>query len=65
MVPEIWKVTEIFLSFWIIFLSFYPRKNPKNQNFEQIKKNLWRYHHFTLMHQKLLSYAALVLVEPY
>ena len=22
-------------------------KNPKNQNFEKMKKNCWRYHHFT------------------
>ena len=27
-----------FLSFWTIFLHFYPLNNPKNQNFEKIKK---------------------------
>ena len=27
-----------FLSFWTIFLPFYPPKNPKNQNFEKMKK---------------------------
>ena len=27
-------------------------KNPKNQNFEKMKKNCWRYHHFTYVNQK-------------
>ena len=27
-----------FLSFWAIFLPFYSTNNPKNQNFEQMKK---------------------------
>ena len=27
-----------YLSFWIIFLPFYPPNNPKNQNFEKMKK---------------------------
>ena len=27
-----------FLSFWTIFLPFYPPKNPKNQSFEKLKK---------------------------
>ena len=27
-----------FLSFWTIFCPFYPPNNPKNQNFEKIKK---------------------------
>ena len=30
-------------------------KNPKNQNFEKMKKNCWRYHHFTHVYQKLQS----------
>ena len=29
-----------FLSFWTIFLPFYPPTNPKNQNFEKMKKTL-------------------------
>ena len=29
-----------FLSFWTIFLPFYAPKNPKNQNFEDVKKYL-------------------------
>ena len=31
-------------------------KNPKNQNFEKMKKNYWRYHHFTHVYQKPQSY---------
>ena len=27
-----------FLSFWTVFLPFYPPKDPENQNFEKIKK---------------------------
>ena len=29
------------------FLSIYPPKKLKNQNSEKLKKNCWRYHHFT------------------
>ena len=29
-----------------------PSNNPKNQNFEKLKKNTWRYHHFTQVDQK-------------
>ena len=42
-----------FLSFWTIFCTFNPFNNPKNQNFEKMKKNAWRYHHFTYVYQKL------------
>ena len=39
MVPEMQSVTHLFfLSFWTIFLHFYPPNNPKNQNFEKMKK---------------------------
>ena len=38
MVPEISNVTDNFLSFWTIFCPFTPPNNPKNQNFEKIKK---------------------------
>ena len=31
-------------------------KNQKNQNFEKMKENCWRYHHFTHMYQKPQSY---------
>ena len=39
MVPEIWSPTDrMFLSFWTVFLPFYPPKDPENQNFEKMKK---------------------------
>ena len=31
-------------------------KNPKNQNFEKMKNNYWRYHHFTHVYQKPQPY---------
>ena len=31
-------------------------KNPKKKNFEKIKKNCWRYYHFTHVYQKPQSY---------
>ena len=37
MTPEIWSATDIILSFWAIFLPFYPPNNPENQNFEKNK----------------------------
>ena len=30
-----------FLSFWTVFLPFYPPNNPKNHNFEKLKKAPW------------------------
>ena len=38
MVPEIWKVTEIFLSFWIIFCPFIPLKTQKIKILNKLKK---------------------------
>ena len=43
------------------FLPFHPRNNLKNQNFEKLKKKAWRYHQFTQVHQKSLSYGTLFL----
>ena len=39
-VPEIWSVTEFFLSFWAIFCPLNPlnSNNAENQNFEKMKK---------------------------
>ena len=37
MVP-IWSATDNFLSFWTIFEIFGVTNNPKNQNFEKMKK---------------------------
>ena len=41
------------------FLPLHPPNNPNNQNFEKLKKNPWRYHHFTQVYQKSRSYAIL------
>ena len=38
------------------FLPFHPPNNPKNQNFEKIKKNTWKYDHFTFVYHKWWSY---------
>ena len=38
------------------FLPPYPNKNPKNQYFEKMKKQFWKYHHFTHVYQKPQSY---------
>ena len=54
MVPEIQGEIDRNLSFCAIFCPFSPDK-PENQNFK-IDKNTWRYHHFTHLHHKWLSY---------
>ena len=46
----------IFLSFWTIFCPFTLLINPKNQNFQIIKKSPWRYYHFTHVYHKWKSY---------
>ena len=56
---DIERERQIFLSFWTIFCSFYPRNNPKYQNFEKMKKSTWRY--FTKVYQKSESYVILFL----
>ena len=38
MVPQIWSVTDIIFVILDHFLPFYPLNNPKNQNFEKMKK---------------------------
>ena len=37
------------------FLPFNLTNNPKKQNFQKMKKNIWRYLHFTHVFQKLWS----------
>ena len=37
------------------FLPFYPLNNLKNQNFEKLKKNAWKYYHFTHRYHKWQS----------
>ena len=41
-----------YFSLWAIFCPFTPPNSPKNQNFEKMKKNSWRYHHFTFVYHK-------------
>ena len=45
-----------FGSFWVIFLPFDPPNNPKNQDFESMKKKKKRKstcrYHFTLVYHK-------------
>ena len=45
-----------FLTFWAIFWPFTtrPTNDPENQKLE-MKKNAWRYHHFTYLHYKWQS----------
>ena len=53
-VPEIWHMTDVIVifHFGFFFCPFTPN-SPKNQNFKKMKKNTWRYHHFTHVYQKL------------
>ena len=41
-----------YFSFWAIFCPFTPLTAPKNQNLKKMKKNTWRYQHFTQVYQK-------------
>ena len=47
---EMWEI-EFFVILGL-FLPFYNTNNPKNQNFEKMKKTTGRYHHFTQAYQK-------------
>ena len=38
------------------FLPFYPHNNLENKNFEKMKKNFWRYYHFTHVYHIRKSY---------
>ena len=38
------------------FLALLPTYNPKNKNFEKMKKNTWRYYHFKHVYHKWQSY---------
>ena len=56
---QVWQ-TEFFV---ILdnFLPIHPLKTKKNQNFQKMKKNPWRYHPFTQVYQKSRSYDILFL----
>ena len=59
---DIWflryKAQQAQQSFFVILghFSHFDRPNPKNQKFEKIKKNPWRYSNFTLVYHKWQSY---------
>ena len=44
-----------------LFFALLPPLQPKKSKFNSNEKNPWRYHHFTIVHQKLWSYAILFL----
>ena len=48
-----------FLSIWTISWHFTPLRTLENQNFEFMKNNALRYHHFTQVYQKLWSHSIL------
>ena len=55
MIDSSWDIEcdRLKLVICVIFCPFnLPSKTPKNQNFEKMKKNRWRYHHFTPVYQK-------------
>ena len=50
-----WDMKHSRHNFFVIlgyFLLFYPTNNLKKEIFEKMKKNAWRYHHFTLVYHK-------------
>ena len=55
MVPEIWSATKKFCHSRPFF-TFLPPMDPEHQNFEKLKKNAWRYFHFTNVYHKWQSY---------
>ena len=50
-----------YFSFWAIFCPFTSLTAQKTKFKKKMKKNTWRYHYFTLVYQKLWSYAILLL----
>ena len=43
-----WDVTDVIVIFHFgLFFSLYPPNSPKKQNLKKMKKNIWKYHHFT------------------
>ena len=46
------------MSFWTVFLPFYPTNNLKNQHFEKMKKTVCRYYHFTNINDSHMIYGS-------
>ena len=55
---EVWslgytvKQTELFYQILGVSLPFDPFNDPKIQNFQKMKKNIWRYYLFTRVYHK-------------
>ena len=61
-VPEIWCMMGVTVIFHFeLFFALLPLWHPKKWKFQKIEKKIWRYHHFTLLHQKSWSHAVLFL----
>ena len=58
MVPEIWSTTDIIFSHFGPIFVLLPSIIP---DYWKNEKNLWRYHHFTLVYHKWQSYDILLL----
>ena len=58
MVPEIWSTTDIIFSHFGPIFVLLP---PIIPDYWKNEKNLWRYHHFTLVYHKWQSYDILLL----
>ena len=60
MMYDSWDMTcdkQNFLSFWVIFFLPFTSLTPwKKKEKRKKEKNTWRYHHFTILHQKSWSY---------
>ena len=56
MVLKIWSIADRIFSHFGPFYALLPPNNLENQNFEKMKKNNWRYHHFTKVYHKWQSY---------
>ena len=51
--PKIWSTMDKRFCHLGPFSALLPSNNQKRQNFEKLKKNPGRYHHFTPVYQKL------------
>ena len=46
-IPEIWSTTDIIFCHFEMFFVLLPPMDQENQNFEKLKKHIWRYYHST------------------
>ena len=52
-VPEIWCVTDVTIFHFGSFFALLLPQKPEKSKFWKNEKNIWRYHHFMYVHQKL------------